>query len=117
MESLVLHRKVSKDKELVEEPKYFIHTPKERTGDDPRFGERRTSSVNKLQISFRTVQRQAQRISEETERSQEQSRKGQLAWTLPTRVHNSQFKTFSLGQYSQYGQNPYGVHSKGAAKD
>ncbi|MBW0460561.1 hypothetical protein O181_000276 [Austropuccinia psidii MF-1] len=82
--------KVKEDKELVEEPKSFIHIPEERVGNDPSFGEKRPSGINQLQISSRSVQGQAQKTSEEVERSQEQSRPGkmqsQLAQTLTTRV-------------------------------
>ncbi|MBW0535843.1 hypothetical protein O181_075558 [Austropuccinia psidii MF-1] len=69
VEHTVLKRQVKKDKELVEEPKYFIHIPEEGTGNDSSFGERRTSGLSQLQTSSRSVQRQAQRTSEEAERS------------------------------------------------
>ncbi|MBW0583100.1 hypothetical protein O181_122815 [Austropuccinia psidii MF-1] len=72
MDPIVLQRNGKKDEELVEEPKYFIHIPEEGVGNDPSFGERRPSGVYKLQTSSKNVQRQAQRTSEETERSQEQ---------------------------------------------
>ncbi|MBW0492024.1 hypothetical protein O181_031739 [Austropuccinia psidii MF-1] len=72
MESLFMKRQGQKDKELAEEPNYFIHRPEERVRNDPRLGERRISSINKLQPSSITVQRQAKCISEETESSQEQ---------------------------------------------
>ncbi|MBW0508155.1 hypothetical protein O181_047870 [Austropuccinia psidii MF-1] len=117
MESLFLKRQGQKDIELVEEAKSFIHRLKEGTGDDPRFGERRTSSFNKLQTFSRTVQRQAQNTSEATERYQEQSIKGQLAQTLPKRVHDSQIGTFSHGQSVKYGQIPHGAHSQETGKD
>ncbi|MBW0461071.1 hypothetical protein O181_000786 [Austropuccinia psidii MF-1] len=117
MESLVLQGKGQKDEELVEEPKFFIHRQEERVGNDPRFGERRTSSVNLLQTSSRT----AQRTSEETERSHKKSRQGKRkskwAQKLPTGVQDSQIGTLSCGKCVQYGQNPYGVHSKGTGKD
>ncbi|MBW0564661.1 hypothetical protein O181_104376 [Austropuccinia psidii MF-1] len=52
--------------------------------------------------SSRSFQVQAQRTSEEEERSQEPSRKGQsqrqLAQTLPTRVQDPQIGAFSSGQ-------------------
>ncbi|MBW0476779.1 hypothetical protein O181_016494 [Austropuccinia psidii MF-1] len=44
---IVLQRKGQKDKELVEEPKSFIHRS-EGVGNDTRFGERRPSSVYQL---------------------------------------------------------------------
>ncbi|MBW0510157.1 hypothetical protein O181_049872 [Austropuccinia psidii MF-1] len=59
MESLFWQRQSQKYKELVEEQNSFIHRPTEGTGNDARFGERRTSSFSKLQTSFRTVQEQA----------------------------------------------------------
>ncbi|MBW0566348.1 hypothetical protein O181_106063 [Austropuccinia psidii MF-1] len=71
MESIVFQRQGQKDKELVEEPKCFIHRPDERVGNDPSFGERRPSGINQLQTSSRGVQRQDQKTSEEAERFQE----------------------------------------------
>ncbi|MBW0529923.1 hypothetical protein O181_069638 [Austropuccinia psidii MF-1] len=59
MESLVLQIQGQKYNEFFEEPKYFIHIPKERAVDDHSFGERRTSRVKKLQTSSREIQRQA----------------------------------------------------------
>ncbi|MBW0493946.1 hypothetical protein O181_033661 [Austropuccinia psidii MF-1] len=71
--------------------------------------------------SSRSFQGQAQRTSEEAERSQEPSRQGQsqsqLAQTLPTRVQDPQVGAFSRGQCLQYGQDPYGIHSQRAGKD
>ncbi|MBW0513458.1 hypothetical protein O181_053173 [Austropuccinia psidii MF-1] len=71
--------------------------------------------------SSRSVQIQAQRISEEEERSQEPSRKGksqnQLAQTLPTRAQDPQIGAFSHGHCLQYGQDSYGIHSQGEGKD
>ncbi|MBW0472731.1 hypothetical protein O181_012446 [Austropuccinia psidii MF-1] len=74
-----------------------------------------------VSTSSRTVQKQALRISEETERSQEQSRQEkrqrQFSHTLPTRVQDSRIVTFSHRQCIQYGQKAYGVHSQGTGKD
>ncbi|MBW0591085.1 hypothetical protein O181_130800 [Austropuccinia psidii MF-1] len=88
VEPSILQRQSQKDKELVEEPKSFIHIPEEGTGNDSSFGDRGPSGVYQLQASSRSIQRQAQRTSEEAERSQEASRQGQrqsqLAQTLPT---------------------------------
>ncbi|MBW0498465.1 hypothetical protein O181_038180 [Austropuccinia psidii MF-1] len=87
MEPIFLQRKGQKNKELAEEPKCFIHRPEEGIRNDSSFGERRPSGVYQLQTSSRSVQRQAQKSSEEEERSQEPSRKGQsqskLAQTYP----------------------------------
>ncbi|MBW0521377.1 hypothetical protein O181_061092 [Austropuccinia psidii MF-1] len=79
-------KKRSKNKELVEETKSFIHRPKEGIGNDSSFGERRTISISNLQTNSRKAQRQAQRSSEETERPQEQLRQSQLEHTFPTRI-------------------------------
>ncbi|MBW0554028.1 hypothetical protein O181_093743 [Austropuccinia psidii MF-1] len=121
MEPIVLQRQGQKDNELVEEPKPFIHRPKDRTGNDSSFGDRRPSGVYQLQNSSRSVQRQAQRTSEETERSQEPSkqrqRQSQLAQTLPTRVQDCPIGAFSRGQCVQYGQDSYVIYSQGAGKD
>ncbi|MBW0498441.1 hypothetical protein O181_038156 [Austropuccinia psidii MF-1] len=72
MEPIVLQIQGQKYKELVEEPNSFICIPEEGVLNDPSFGERRPSGVNKLQTISISVQGQAQRTSEETERSQEQ---------------------------------------------
>ena len=121
MEPPVLQRQGQKDKELVEEPKYFIHRPEEGTGNDSSFGDRGPSGIHQLQTSSRSVQRQAERTSEEAERSQEPSRQGQrqsqLAQTLPTRVQDPRIGAFRSGQCIQYGQNSHGIHSQGAGKD
>ncbi|MBW0544235.1 hypothetical protein O181_083950 [Austropuccinia psidii MF-1] len=76
IECIVLLRQVQKDKELAEEPNYFIYRPEERGGNDPSLVERSPSGINKLKPTPRSVQREAQRTSEEAERSQEQSRQG-----------------------------------------
>ncbi|MBW0576468.1 hypothetical protein O181_116183 [Austropuccinia psidii MF-1] len=111
LEPIVLQRKSQKDKELVEEPKSFIHRPEEGVVNDSSFGDRRPSGVYQLQTSSRSVQRQAQRTSEEAERTQEPSRKGQghskLAQTLPTRLQDCRIGAFSSGQCLQYGQHSY----------
>ncbi|MBW0478344.1 hypothetical protein O181_018059 [Austropuccinia psidii MF-1] len=49
LESIVLQRQGQKDKELVEEPKVFIHRPEEGTGNNSSFGDRRPSGVYQLQ--------------------------------------------------------------------
>ncbi|MBW0510907.1 hypothetical protein O181_050622 [Austropuccinia psidii MF-1] len=63
MESIILQRQGQKDKDWFEDLKSFIHGPKEGTGNDPSFVERRASSINKIQFGSRAVQRQAQRTS------------------------------------------------------
>ncbi|MBW0583207.1 hypothetical protein O181_122922 [Austropuccinia psidii MF-1] len=65
VEPIEFQRQVQKDKELVQEPKSFIHRQEEEVGNDLSFGERRLSGVYQLQTSSRNVQRQAQRTSEE----------------------------------------------------
>ncbi|MBW0496202.1 hypothetical protein O181_035917 [Austropuccinia psidii MF-1] len=71
--------------------------------------------------SSRSIQREAQRTSEEEERSQEPSGQGKgkskLAQTLPTRVQDPQIGAFSHGQCLQYGQNSHEIHSQRAGKD
>ncbi|MBW0583250.1 hypothetical protein O181_122965 [Austropuccinia psidii MF-1] len=121
LDPIFLQRQSQKDKELVEEPKSFIHRPEEGVGNDSSFGDRRPSGIYQLQTSSRSVQRQSQRTSDQAERSQEPSRKGQrqsqLAQTLPTRVQDPQIGSFSCEQCLQYGQDSYGIHSQGAGKD
>ncbi|MBW0476221.1 hypothetical protein O181_015936 [Austropuccinia psidii MF-1] len=121
MESIVLQGQGEKDQELVEKPNYFIHRPEERAGNDLSFEEGRTSGINQLQANFRSVQIQAQRSSEEADRSKEQlgkrQRQIQLALTFPHKGTGFQIRAFSCGQCIQYVQNPYGIHSQGAGKD
>ncbi|MBW0591107.1 hypothetical protein O181_130822 [Austropuccinia psidii MF-1] len=87
LEPIVLQRQSQKYKELVEEPKYFIHRPEEGVGNDYSFGDRRPSGVYQLQTSSTSVKRQAQKTSKEAERSQEPSKQGkrqsQLAQNFP----------------------------------
>ncbi|MBW0571539.1 hypothetical protein O181_111254 [Austropuccinia psidii MF-1] len=117
LEPIVLQRQGQKDRELVEEPKSFIHRPEEGTGNDFSFGDRGPSGIYQLQASSRIVQGHAKSTSEEAERSQEPSRQSQLAQTLPTRVQDPQIGAFSHGQCIQHGQNSDGIHSQGAGKD
>ncbi|MBW0525242.1 hypothetical protein O181_064957 [Austropuccinia psidii MF-1] len=108
LEPIVLQRQSQKEKELAEEPKSFIYQPEEGVGNDSSFGDRRPSGIYQLQTSSISVQGQANRTSEEAERSQEPSRQGQsqsqLAQTLPTMVQDSQIGAFGSGQCLQYGQ-------------
>ncbi|MBW0543383.1 hypothetical protein O181_083098 [Austropuccinia psidii MF-1] len=109
-----------KDQELVEEPKYLICRPEEGIENYPSFG-RRPSGVYQLQTSSRRILREAQRTSEEEERSQETAGKGQrqrkLAQTLSTRVKDPQIGAFSHRKSLQYGQGSYGIHSQREKKD
>ncbi|MBW0562742.1 hypothetical protein O181_102457 [Austropuccinia psidii MF-1] len=120
MEPIVFQRQGQKGKELVEEPKSFIHRPEEVIGNASSLG-KRPSGIYQLQTSSRSVQREDQRTSEEEERSQEQSGKGQrqrkLAQTLPKRVQDPKIGAFSCEQHLQYGQDSYGTHSQRAGKD
>ncbi|MBW0486249.1 hypothetical protein O181_025964 [Austropuccinia psidii MF-1] len=101
VEPIVLQRQSQKDKELVEEPKYFICRPEEGIANNSIFG-RRPSGVYQLQTRSRNIQREAQRTSEEEGRSQEPSgkekRQRKLAQTLPTRVEDFRIGAFSCGQ-------------------
>ncbi|MBW0535685.1 hypothetical protein O181_075400 [Austropuccinia psidii MF-1] len=120
MEPIFLQRQGKKDKELVEEPNYFICRPEEGIGNDTSFG-RMPSGVYQLQTSSRSIQREAQRTSEAEQRSQEPSgqgkRQSKLAQRLPTRVQDLQIGAFSWGQCLQYGQDSYGFHRQRAGKD
>ncbi|MBW0560028.1 hypothetical protein O181_099743 [Austropuccinia psidii MF-1] len=95
--------------------------PEEGTGNDSSFGDRGPSGIYQLQTSSRSAERQAQRTSAETERSQNPSRQGksqsQLAQTLPTRVQHPQIGAFSHGQCLPYGQDSHGIANQGAGKD
>ncbi|MBW0552044.1 hypothetical protein O181_091759 [Austropuccinia psidii MF-1] len=121
MESTFFQLQGQKDEELAEEPKSLIHRPEERAEKDPILGERIPSDIKQFQTISISVQRQAQRTSEEAGRLQEKSRQGkiqsQLAHTLPTRVHDPQIGAFRCGQCIQYGQSSYGIHSQGAGKE
>ncbi|MBW0568651.1 hypothetical protein O181_108366 [Austropuccinia psidii MF-1] len=121
LEPTVLQRQGQKDKEFAEKPKSFIHRPEERVGNDFSFGDRGPSGVYQLQPSSKSVEGQAQRTSEEAERSQKASKQGkmqiQLAQTLPTRVQDPQIGAFSHGQCIQHGQYFDGIYSQRAGKD
>ncbi|MBW0583956.1 hypothetical protein O181_123671 [Austropuccinia psidii MF-1] len=121
LEPIVLQRQSKEDKELVEEPKSFIHRTEEGIGNDSSFGDRRPSGVYQLHTSSRSIQRRTQRTSEESKRSQEPSRQvqrpRQLAQTLPKEVQAPQIGPFSLGQCLQFGQDSCGNHSQEAGKD
>ncbi|MBW0560768.1 hypothetical protein O181_100483 [Austropuccinia psidii MF-1] len=65
MEPIVLQRQGQKDKELVEEPKSFIHRPEEGVLNNSNLGERRPRAIYQLPTSTKNVQRQAQGTSEE----------------------------------------------------
>ncbi|MBW0462176.1 hypothetical protein O181_001891 [Austropuccinia psidii MF-1] len=52
------------NKELVEEKNSFIHRPKEGTGNDPIFGERRASIIKQLQNSSNKSQKDLRRNRE-----------------------------------------------------
>ncbi|MBW0571181.1 hypothetical protein O181_110896 [Austropuccinia psidii MF-1] len=107
VEPIFLQRKGQKDKELVEEPKYFIHRPEEGIGNDSRFGERRPSSVYQLKPSSRSVQRQAQGTSEEAERSQGPSRKGKRQRQLAQTLHRGTGSpNWSLQQWTVSSTSP-----------
>ncbi|MBW0555321.1 hypothetical protein O181_095036 [Austropuccinia psidii MF-1] len=98
-----------------------LQRQEEGARNDSSFGDRRPSGVYQFQPSSRGVQRQAQRTSEETERSQEplrqEQRQSQLAQTLPTRVQDSQIGAFSRGQCAQSVQDSYEIYSQGVGKD
>ncbi|MBW0515935.1 hypothetical protein O181_055650 [Austropuccinia psidii MF-1] len=68
VEPIFLQRQHQKDTKLVDEPKSFICKPEEGIGDDPSFV-RRPSDVYQLQTRSRSIQREAQRTSEDKERS------------------------------------------------
>ncbi|MBW0569452.1 hypothetical protein O181_109167 [Austropuccinia psidii MF-1] len=59
VDPIVLKRQGKKDKELVEEPKFFICRPEDGIGNHPSFG-RRHSGIYQLQTSCRSIQREAQ---------------------------------------------------------
>ncbi|MBW0574885.1 hypothetical protein O181_114600 [Austropuccinia psidii MF-1] len=64
MEPPVLQRQGQKDKELVEEPKSFIHRPEEGTGNDSSFGDRGPSGIYQLQKCPKTSPKDLKRSRE-----------------------------------------------------
>ncbi|MBW0523291.1 hypothetical protein O181_063006 [Austropuccinia psidii MF-1] len=116
LEPIFLQTQGQKDKELAEEPKSFISRPEEGIGNAPALEEGPVAST-----SSRSIQREAQRTSEEEKRSQDPSglgqRQSQSAQTLLTRVKDPQIGAFSRGQCLQYGRDSYGIHSQRAGKD
>ncbi|MBW0526719.1 hypothetical protein O181_066434 [Austropuccinia psidii MF-1] len=65
LEPIVLKRQSQKEKELVEEPKYFIHRPEEGVGNNSSFGDRRPSGVYQLQKCLKTSPNDLRRSREE----------------------------------------------------
>ncbi|MBW0489150.1 hypothetical protein O181_028865 [Austropuccinia psidii MF-1] len=85
VDPIISQRQGQKDKKLAEEPKSLICRQEEGIGLDPSF-ERRPTGIYQLQTSSRSIQREAQRASEEEEeRSQEPSGQGQrqINWNRP----------------------------------
>ncbi|MBW0584847.1 hypothetical protein O181_124562, partial [Austropuccinia psidii MF-1] len=64
VDPIVLQRQGLNDKELVKEPKSFIHRPEERVGNDSRFGDRGPSGIYQLQKGPRTSPRDLRRSRE-----------------------------------------------------
>ncbi|MBW0579704.1 hypothetical protein O181_119419 [Austropuccinia psidii MF-1] len=64
VEPPVLQRKGQKDKEMVVEPKYFIHRPEEGTGNNSSFGDRGPSGVYQLQKFPKTSPKDLRRSRE-----------------------------------------------------
>ncbi|MBW0586877.1 hypothetical protein O181_126592 [Austropuccinia psidii MF-1] len=64
LEHIFLKRQGQKDKELVEEPKSFIHIPEEGTGNDSSFRDRRPSGVYQLQKCPKTSPKDVRRNRE-----------------------------------------------------
>ncbi|MBW0549565.1 hypothetical protein O181_089280 [Austropuccinia psidii MF-1] len=62
LDPIVLQRQSQKDKELVEEPKSFIHRPEEGIRNDSSFGDRRPSGVYQLQKCPKTSSKDLRRI-------------------------------------------------------
>ncbi|MBW0567673.1 hypothetical protein O181_107388 [Austropuccinia psidii MF-1] len=85
LEPIVLQRQGQKDKELVEEPKSFIHKPEERVGNDSSFGDRGPSGVYKLQTSSISVQRQPRQPQKKKKgpRNHQDKGKGKSNWHKP----------------------------------
>ncbi|MBW0484935.1 hypothetical protein O181_024650 [Austropuccinia psidii MF-1] len=61
MESIFLQRQGQKAKELVKEPKAFIHRPEEGVVNDPRFEEGSPSGIKKLQKYPKTIPKDLRR--------------------------------------------------------
>ncbi|MBW0555022.1 hypothetical protein O181_094737 [Austropuccinia psidii MF-1] len=97
VEHTALQRQGQKDKELVEETKSLYINQKKELEMTPDL--EKDSPV--ASTSSGSVRRQAQRNSEETDSSQELSRKGQmqsqLTQTLPKRVQDPQIGAFRSG--------------------
>ncbi|MBW0511812.1 hypothetical protein O181_051527 [Austropuccinia psidii MF-1] len=113
MDSIFLQRQGQKDKEFLEEPKYFTHRPEKRVGNDPSFGERRSSGVNQLQKFPKKRPKDLRRNSEVPIKIKAKS----IGTDLTHKGTNPQIRAFSCGKCIQYGQNSYGIHSKGSGKN
>ncbi|MBW0526994.1 hypothetical protein O181_066709 [Austropuccinia psidii MF-1] len=64
LEPIFLQRQGQEDNELVEKPKYFIHSPEEGTGYDSIFGDRGPSSIYQLQRCPKTSAKDLRRNRE-----------------------------------------------------
>ncbi|MBW0543652.1 hypothetical protein O181_083367 [Austropuccinia psidii MF-1] len=64
MEPPVLQRQGQKHKELVEEPKFFIHRPEEGAENNTTFGEKRPSGIYQLQKCPKTSTKELRRSRE-----------------------------------------------------
>ncbi|MBW0567070.1 hypothetical protein O181_106785 [Austropuccinia psidii MF-1] len=64
LEPIVLQQQGQKYKELVEEPKSFIHRPEDRVGNDSSFKDRGPSGVYQLQKCPRTTPKDLRRSRE-----------------------------------------------------
>ncbi|MBW0590879.1 hypothetical protein O181_130594 [Austropuccinia psidii MF-1] len=83
LEPAVLQRQGQKDKELVEEPKSFIHRPAEGTGSDSSFGDRGPSGIYQLQKRPKTSPKDLRR-SREVPRAIKARAKAKAIGTDPT---------------------------------
>ncbi|MBW0503944.1 hypothetical protein O181_043659 [Austropuccinia psidii MF-1] len=117
MVSILLKRQGKKYKELIEQPKSFIHKPEEGVGNDPSFGEGRPSGIKKLQKCPKDSPKDLIRNRAVPRTIKERENQIQLAQNLPTRVQDPQIGAFIYGQCIQYGQNSYSIHSQGEVKD
>ncbi|MBW0577266.1 hypothetical protein O181_116981 [Austropuccinia psidii MF-1] len=112
MEPPVLQRQGQKDKELVEEPKSFIHRPEEGTGNDSSFGDRGPSGVYQLQKCPKTSPKDLRRSREVPRTIKARAKAKPIGTDLTHRVQDPYIGDFSCGQCVQHGQNSNGIHSQ-----
>ncbi|MBW0481373.1 hypothetical protein O181_021088 [Austropuccinia psidii MF-1] len=106
-----------KNKELVEESKYFIHRTEERIGNDSSFGEGRTGGINQLQKCPKAIPKNLRRCRGVPRAIKAREKEKTIGTNLTHKVQDPHIEAFIHGKCIKYGQNPYVIHSQEAGKN